>query len=828
MNKKTNEDFRKYWDDLYPRYQWNNYKDWQPSFLHKTLDEFKAEYIDQYLSKREKGIMSDFRFNDFERNNTVRNLSNIAYRLLNFILYSYLLGAFILDNLKIEEASSFLVENLFPHSLFGIIKNGWKYLDKSLKEIGIDNTQTFINIIFDKVIELMNNLDSVDTPEKWDSFEKTINDYINEIILNKEKIEESNKEYQKLNNDLLNFDPQSIKEIIKGDFPPSTYDKNIYPDIQYYTVSKILNNNTFMDKFNSSDANKKKYALINILVNRDSDLTRDAINMKSLGNINHLVNLLLNIYSFKISREDGRKKILKEELENIKEKFNEINPVNIDSEETIIKDYINPFIESWDKIKRKSIKYKCRVLRDLEKGEKPLEMKIDNSLCYFLVDDGDEEGGMFLASAYEHFIKWQNDFINDVIGKNGIKGILNSYVSQLEQEIDVEEATNEEIINIDENTFKKLNELILISSMRNIFEEKNSINYKNYNDIIYNYDFIEEELGKMILPGIKKFKNDKIKFITYLFEGFRGGNSTILVDFNTKYIKRELTQDEKESLCDLLKNNNNSKFYNDIFASLQIIMNEVIKENYEQTHLIYKIIEKLPNYIILNDKLVKLLKNKYEYNPEEKAFTLNSLVSIFEYFESLCWKEIKKNILIDYRLELSEEVQKKTLEYFDKNKEGKIINKKNFTAALRRLISRSIAGSRQEIDIKSDSELKLYIYRYDLWGKEVDDDSFVKELDDICIDEIKIGHCFNLFNILGGDIILNEEINIDKNKENVRQRENQNEINVPNQNLENGQNENEENQIKEGDAENKDDNKEKSNEEEEDDDEDSERKDDEL
>ena len=799
LDKKSNEDFKKNWDDLYPKYQWHNYKDWQPSFIHKTLEEFKRDYIDQYLSKKQKGIISEFRYNDFENNIQVRNLSNIAYRLLNFILYSYLLGAFILNNLSVEEARNFLVENLFPHTLFGVIKNGWKALDKSVKEIGINNAQTFINIIFDKVIELMNNLDSVDTQEKLDNFEKAINSYINEIISNKEKIEEYNNEYHRLNNDLLNFDPQSIKEIIKGDFEPSIYDKNVYPDIEYYTVSNVININTFVEKFKSAEINIKTYALINILINKESEVTKDAMNMKSLANINNLVNLLLNIYSFKISREDGKKKVLREELDNIIEKFNEMNPVNIEDEDAIIKRYINPFIESWDKIKEKSIQYKCRVLRQLEKGENPLEMKIDNKLCYFLVDDGDKEGGMFLASAYEHFIKWQNLFINEIIAKNGIKGILNSYVSQLEQEVDIEDATKEEILNIDGDTFKKFYEFISMSSMRNIFEEKNKINYNNYNDIIYNYDFIEEELGKLILPGIKKFKSDKIKFITYLFEGFRGGNSTILVDFNAKYIQRELTPDEKESLNELLKENNNSKFYNDVFASLQIIMNEVIKENYDQTHLIYRIIEKLPNYIILNEKLVKLLKIKHDYNPEEKSFTINSLVSIFEYFEALCWKEIRKNILIDYKFELSEEAKKKIIDYFNQKNEGKIINKKNFTTALRRLISRSIAGSRQEIDIKSDSELKLYINRYDLWSKEiVENDLFEVEVDQICVDEIKIGHCFNLFNILDGDSILNEEINKDKNKEKIRPREIRNENVIENPADENNQNENQNNENEQG------------------------------
>jgi len=228
-------------------------------------------------------------------------------------------------------------------------------------------------------------------------------------------------------------------------------------------------------------------------------------------------------------------------------------------------------------------------------------MKLDNKLCYFLVDDGDKEGGMFLAAAYQHLIEWQNAFINIIIGKNNMNGILYSYVSQLEQEIDIQDATKEEIINIDDNTYQRLNELNFSSSMRNIFTEENKINYKNYNNIIYNYDFIEEELGKIILPGLKKFTNEKIKFVTYLFEGFRRGNSTVLVDYNNKYMPRALSETEKKCLNEFLQNNNNNhKFYNDVFTSLQILMNEIIKENYEENYLIYKIIEALPDIIILN------------------------------------------------------------------------------------------------------------------------------------------------------------------------------------------------------------------------------------
>ena len=39
-----------------------------------------------------------------------------------------------------------------------------------------------------------------------------------------------------MNNELLNFDPQSLKEIILGHYDPSIYDQNTYPDIQYLIV----------------------------------------------------------------------------------------------------------------------------------------------------------------------------------------------------------------------------------------------------------------------------------------------------------------------------------------------------------------------------------------------------------------------------------------------------------------------------------------------------------------------------------------------------------------------------------------------------------------
>ena len=265
-------------DDDLLRELWN-FDEWHNSFEHKTLEEYKKQYVDQYTSKKEKGIINNYRKIEFV-NDKSYNLNIISFRLLNYILYSYLNTSYILGNLSDEEVQNYLVESLFPFSLFGVMKNEWELLDKSLKQIGIENIQLFLNMTFDKIIELMKKLESTDTQEKVEAFEKEVDEYINGIIT-KENIEKMNKEYNNINTKLLNFNPQSMKEIIQSNYEPSIY-LNKYPDIQYYSISKVVNFKSFSDKFNSSEENKKKYALINLLVNKDDEITKGALKMINL------------------------------------------------------------------------------------------------------------------------------------------------------------------------------------------------------------------------------------------------------------------------------------------------------------------------------------------------------------------------------------------------------------------------------------------------------------------------------------------------------------------------------------------------------------------
>ena len=138
-----------------------------------------------------------------------------------------------------------------------------------------------------------------------------------------------------------------------ANYEPDIYDQNEYPDIQYYSISSIQDYDTFVNLFNSSKENENKYSLINMLIKRDEDITVNATNMNSLENINKLTNMLLNIYSFNISREDAKNVIFKKEYANIIDKYNEINKNSmINTENEFEKEYVLPFIESWDRIKK--------------------------------------------------------------------------------------------------------------------------------------------------------------------------------------------------------------------------------------------------------------------------------------------------------------------------------------------------------------------------------------------------------------------------------------------------------------------------------------------
>ena len=162
------------------------------------------------------------------------------------------------------------------------------------------------------------------------------------------------------------------------------------------------------------------------------------------------------------------------------------------------------------------------------------EFTKNDKLINFLNDANELNSGMYLASACQNFIQWQNEFLQPIVDANINNGILHKYVRDILKKIPVQEAKSEQIILIEEkfkqNNFVDFNDVIYGFSQRNIFGDNEKINYSNYNNFIYDYDRIEEELGKIVLSGVCCFdKETKLNFMIYWGEGFRGGNSQMLI-----------------------------------------------------------------------------------------------------------------------------------------------------------------------------------------------------------------------------------------------------------------------------------------------------------
>ena len=124
---------------------------------------------------------------------------------------------------------------------------------------------------------------------------------------------------------------------------------------------------------------------------------------------------------------------------------------------------------------------------------------------------------MYLAAAYQKFIYWQNTFLENIIGNISQSRVLYYFKEQLEKEICAQDDTISEVISLnlqtDHSIYESFEKIIVTFPRRNCFDSEGNINYNNYKTILYNFDLIEEEIGKIILPSQKSYYNFKIFFL---------------------------------------------------------------------------------------------------------------------------------------------------------------------------------------------------------------------------------------------------------------------------------------------------------------------------
>ena len=506
------------------------------------------------------------------------------------------------------------------------------------------------------------------------------------------------------------------------------YSEKDYPMFKYFYLTKYKTKEDLiyhMDK-------KENYPLLNLLLSDHPDIKK----IKYLPIFNEFTNYMVENYSFKISRDDAKTRILENEEIYKDDKFKKL---------------FKNFIKVWNEIKSSAIKYKCRE----EMAVKTLSSK--DPVIYFLNDNGELGFGMYIASACQNFISWQNTFLQRIIDSNGLEGILHYYVNNIKRKVPVQNAKPEQTLLIDER-FDKSNYIDLIDviytfSERNIFNENRQINYSDYNSFKYDYDAIEEELGKIILPGVCLFESeDELNFVTFWSEGLRGGRSQMLIDFCSKYPQEELEIEEKKQITkyiiDKLPNNYDFK---DFFGSLQMLIFYLTEKGNNKNDIkVNDVIEKAPQYLNLSDDLKNFFTNKENKINELSIYKIKNLFSFIEHF---CFKDLIETLHIEYKKQIPEETKTKI-----KNSLLNIGNdpKDKFTikdlgAAVRRFISRYLAGKLEVNDIKETRELVFELCREDLWDETIlnkgDLQAFIEEkIKDF---KLTVGEAYNFYELIG-------------------------------------------------------------------------------
>ena len=680
------------------------------------LDEYKKRYVDKYINQQPKGIKKEETEDFIERKDGVRTLDELSFRLLNFVLYSHIFFSNILENITDDDVK------LYTHgdfTCFRTIEKTWEMIENILNEKGINNIKSFMNIIFDKFGELFSSIKDVSTIEIRQNLETEIRKYIDELIKNKEIYIELENNYNKYNEKMKGSDPNSLIEILSENYSP--FDEEIYKDENYPNMKLTLiskyPNMIELERFLGMQPDySKNFCLLNqvLISNEEYGL------IENVENINKLVDYLFKKYNNKIERDKAKTLKIKECFEN--ENFEEIK-----------NNLLEPYINSWNKIKSKCTKYLCRP--DMPE----LNITMDHTLIHFLPDDGELYGGMYLASAYKNIIDWQNSFIDIVISSIGPHSLLKSYLSQLNQEIYIQEATDEDLVKINKNIYNKVQDMIKQYSMRDIFNN-GKINFKDFKKSIkFDLESIESDLGRIILPGLKKFysndRDEPIKFVTYLYETFRSSRSSIITNYNKKYPSRELTEEEQKLLYKFVgnKKNQTQNFTKDILVSCQILIDFIQKENFNKNESIHSIIKKLPEYIQIDESLKDFFTKNYEEDNDKNEYnmySINTLINIYNLIEFICWNQFKENLNNQYQLHLKDEVKKEIKEYLDNEiNENNLIKKQDIANAVRRLISRYLSGKRGDTDISEYKILFDYIQRQDLWRANLpENDDFFNEL----------------------------------------------------------------------------------------------------
>ena len=581
---------------------------------------------------------------------------------------------------------------------------------------------------------IISNQNPMNTPNERNDFEILCNKVIEKAILNYKNYSQI---YIDNNKKILEIEDNNIKSILQEATNINNLSGEDFPLVNYFYTSKYPNYEIFLKEF--SLVSKSQYPVLNNYLNACNDKSFEFL--KNFEYINPFVKYTLKKYSNKISREQAKKIIIKNELD----KDNEM------------KYLFNNFKKGWTKI--------YKHLSNYDNHGKLPEKNIteDDSLAYCLNDNLEDNYGKYIATAYKDFITYQNSFLMPLIENNAINEYLYPFSITIKKEIIAQRATKKELVSleIDNDIYKSFKDLVYTFSYRNCFKENGDIYYLNYRENKYDFQSIEIELSKLLLSEKRLFSNEQNQdFITYAFEVLNQ-NECIILDFKEKIKETKVLDDEEKLLFSKIIHRIDNELI--LFNIQSLFLYFTQKRNINGNEILIEEIKNLPKNIIkLDDGFIKIFKN-----PQFKI-KLNQLIDCYEYVESLNYKRILNNVSKNINLNLEDSQIEKLNKHFN-SKDNYLITKEDLGNAVRKFISRFLVGDRFK-----NIEWNIFLFlkeKSELWNEKIkskeNEVQFNKEIEKLDSINIKIMQSIDFYEKLG--IGRDEEIKKQKiDKENKK------------------------------------------------------------
>ena len=729
-----------------------------------TLKDFKEKYIVK-TNENEKGVFKTDENNFKSDNKIIRNLSQISYRLLNYILYIHLFFARIITD-KID------FDKYLPDKMSWVktISECWKLLEEELKKVNILSIDEFLHYVFVELFPILNREKTIDNYKSLYKLEEELEAKIQELI-HKFKIDGNSLE---LNNNDKDNDKNSTINLLKEKFTKDYYKEEEFPFYNYFYFTNYLNEKHLKD--NLTHYGIRKYPVLKIYLDFKID-NKDEKNKNLLDNL-HLFNNTLNIISQKyfnnISREYAEKTHLKDDdiYKNNKALF-----------DNFIKFYNN---------------------LDLKELQNKRKLTSDNMLTDFFIDDNNEYGKSYKI-IYKAFIKKQNEKLESLLDEKINKDIFDSNCKDIKN---IQQIKEDEVFTL--NLPKKVSfiDIIFNYSYRNALN-KRPIDYKAYKLYNINYEYMEEKMTELLLKNKKLLNDDNNTYITdfiYNNELFNNKVTDIITTFKTYGCKKISIEDKVIIYKFCLGTINNFNLYKSIikgFIKLINFLNDKGKENIDEKDIKYKEDTKIKDVLEeMKDSDLDDLKLLFGNN---EGFTIGKLVNIFDYY----LRAIYENISSDIKKYQDKELDNSRKEIIDKyfgsdsksskekgDKSDYIIKKNDFAYALRLFISLVLF-----LEDDKDKEKKIkynrnnvinYLKSLDFWNSDFNE-KFMKNLNDLKLMNFQVNQIISLYEFLGKDIEQNffndvkQKISLENNdadpSQNVNQDEEDNEDEKPEENI---------------------------------------------